>query len=240
LFRQFTDPQTEIMGGSSIESQKAHIETFDAWKEHCDLPRLETDLVLLEILRDTHPQYHITQTSSYACDLLGFAKAGHATATIDDNDTRYNASRYYRPSPGPRMLKKPGTLVDAVKFGRWLYTWEEKEYILYQADYGAARPHQMSFILSPRDGNETQERYHPATDALLLAVGTWSTALHDEIYVFDNGVWIKDKALWKSVQDASWDEVILNREMKANLIDDIQGKLSRPSLLPTNFLSIYD
>jgi transitional endoplasmic reticulum ATPase len=126
------------------------------------------------------------------------------------------------------MLKKPGTLVDAVKFGRWLYTWEEKEYILYQADYGAARPHQMSFILSPRDGNETQERYHPATDALLLAVGAWSTALHDEIYVFDNGVWIKDKVLWKSVQDASWDEVILNREMKANLIDDIQGKLSLP------------
>ena len=123
------------------------------------------------------------------------------------------------------MLKKPGVLIDNVRFGRWLYTWEDKDYILYQADYGAARPHQMFFLLSPRDEDDTEGRYHSATDALLTAVGAWSTELHDEIYVFDNGIWIKDKDLWKSVQDASWDEVILNREMKTNLINDIQGML---------------
>jgi SpoVK/Ycf46/Vps4 family AAA+-type ATPase len=76
------------------------------------------------------------------------------------------------------------------------------------------------FILSPRD--DDTER-HSAADELLMAIGAWSAVLHDEIYVFDNGCWTKSHELWESIQGSSWDEVILNPEMKANLIQDIQG-----------------
>lgn len=49
-------------------------------------------------------------------------------------------------------------------------------------------------------------------DQLLLAVGAWSAQLHDEVYVFDDGYWQKNSKLWESVQDASWEEVILDRK----------------------------
>jgi transitional endoplasmic reticulum ATPase len=76
------------------------------------------------------------------------------------------------------------------------------------------------FILSPRD--DDAER-HTAADELLMAIGAWSAVLHDEIYVFDNGCWSKSHELWESIQGSSWDEVILNPDMKANLIQDVQG-----------------
>lgn len=56
-----------------------------------------------------------------------------------------------------------------------------------------------------------------------MAVGVWSSELHNEIYVFDDGRWRKDQDLWTSVQGASWDDVILNPTVKANLAGHVQG-----------------
>jgi len=41
--------------------------------------------------------------------------------------------------------------------------------------------------------------------------------------VFDQGMWQKDKELWKSVQKATWDDVILEEDRKTSLIKDIDG-----------------
>jgi len=41
--------------------------------------------------------------------------------------------------------------------------------------------------------------------------------------VFDNSHWQKSRELWKAVNGSSWDDVILDPEMKRNLIEDVQG-----------------
>jgi len=66
------------------------------------------------------------------------------------------------------------------------------------------RPIRLHFILSPRLRGVAKES---ATDELLMAVGAWTTELHEEVYVFDSGYWCKNEELWKSVKGASWDEV---------------------------------
>ena len=38
------------------------------------------------------------------------------------------------------------------------------------------------------------------TRELLLTVGLWGVALHDEILVFNQGFWQKDHALWAELQ----------------------------------------
>jgi transitional endoplasmic reticulum ATPase len=85
------------------------------------------------------------------------------------------------------------------------------------------QPTKLFNVLSPRAEVRTSERKHYATDAPLFAVGKWSTKLHDEVYVFDDGHWSKNNELWESVQDCLWDVVILNKDMKSNLIADAQG-----------------
>ena len=57
------------------------------------------------------------------------------------------------------------------------------------------QPTKLLNVLSPRAEVGTRERKHHATDALLFAVGKWSTELHGEIYVFDDGHWSKNNDL---------------------------------------------
>jgi len=196
---------------------------FQGWVQHSDRSREDSELVAFQSLRNAHPEYHVTRTAPSKCDLLGYARAGHATATRDD-DELFDALRAYQ-EPGSRMEKKPGVLADQVKFGRWSYTWKQKNYIVYEVEFHVTfmPPKKLLYVLSLRSPDSKPSMYHAATDELLLAAGAWSTDLHEEIYVFDDAHWTKDKELWKSVQDASWDEVILNPDMKTNLIKDVQG-----------------
>jgi transitional endoplasmic reticulum ATPase len=202
----------------------SHKKSFNFWKEHNSECRTNTELVTHEFLHEAHPEHHITRVNPEGCDLLGYAAAGYATAT-PENDIGYDATRTYR-APGPRLEKKPGKLEDDVKFGRWSYTWQKNDYILYEIGYQQPillRPVTWLFVLSPHSHEAIKNGNHAATDDLLLAVGEWTKELHEEIEVFDDAHWRKDKELWKSVQNASWDEVILDPTMKANLIQDVQS-----------------
>ena len=86
-----------------------------------------------------------------------------------------------------------------------------------------AQPTKLFYILHPRSESHIIDGHCQETDALILSAGKWSSQLHDEIFVFDNGYWAKSKELWKSVSGASWTDVILSPAMKQNIIDDVQG-----------------
>jgi transitional endoplasmic reticulum ATPase len=108
---------------------------------------------------------------------------------------------------------------------RFQYTWENKEFIVYYVKW--QNPFESMakwfYVLHPRAGSEIVDGHCAATDALVLAAGKWTSQLHDEIFVYDNGYWEKSKELWKSVEGASWDDVVLNPEMKKNLIEECRA-----------------
>jgi hypothetical protein len=49
-----------------------------------------------------------------------------------------------------------------------------------------------------------------AARELILNAGLWNNNLHDEIWVYNQGFWQKDYALWQSIQTADWKDVILD------------------------------
>ncbi|KAH6669811.1 P-loop containing nucleoside triphosphate hydrolase protein [Halenospora varia] len=218
------------MASSDILS---HTQAMSNWHEHTKASKKDTEFTVLTFLRETHPDYHVIRTDASSCDLLGYAAAGFAKA-VPDNDDTSDTSRIYK-EPSARLLKKPGILRDSMKFGRYTYTWNDKTYLVYKCQYfeRSVGVKKLLFVLSPKGAawiGGKVERNHPNTDALLLSAGKWSTELHNEIYVFDNAYWSKDKELYKSVQDSSWDDVILNKQMKDNLIDDVQGFFDNQAL----------
>jgi transitional endoplasmic reticulum ATPase len=81
----------------------------------------------------------------------------------------------------------------------------------------------LFYILHPRSATNVVDGHCLETDALLLAAGKWTSQLHNEIFVFDNGHWEKSTELYKSVAGASWSDVILSPDMKQGLIEDVQG-----------------
>lgn len=202
---------------------EAHTKSFSSWTEQNGKARVDVELSTLELLRAAHPGRHVTRSLSSKCDLRGYAKAGFAAATAD-SFSDYDATRFYK-APGPRLDKKPGELVDTVRFGRFIYDWQDNHFIVYEVSYTDRflRHIKLVYVIAPPSEGAAIQMHHPATDALLLAAGEWTRELHEEVYVFDNAEWKKDKELYKSVQGASWDDVILDPGMKVALIRDIQG-----------------
>ncbi|EOO02299.1 putative proteasome-activating nucleotidase protein [Phaeoacremonium minimum UCRPA7] len=205
---------------ASIES---HSKSFASWREANGKTRLDLELSALGMLREAYPNHHVTRTLASKCDLLGYAKAGFAVAT-PDNLSEYDATRIYK-APGPRLEKKAGEIVNNSKFFRYKYEWQEHQLVVYDVSYvdRYLRNIKLLFVIVPLSSEEMTQMHHPTTDALLLAAGEWTRELHEEVYVFDNAEWKKDKDLFKSVKGSSWDDVILDPAMKAALVRDVEG-----------------
>ena len=180
-----------------------------------DAPQTNSDLVIAEALRKTYPHLHLTISSTYGVNYLSFAASGQATAVpVDGDDTVISSLKWtsYAP-PAKRMDGGKGALGESIQFGKYLYTWNGKEYLLYiiigmQGDFSIRN----SYLLGP-----TKED----TEGLMLAAGHYANELHDEILVFDEGYWEKSKGLWKSVENSTWDDVILDEGMKKAIMGEI-------------------
>ncbi|KAK4647346.1 uncharacterized protein QC761_124650 [Podospora bellae-mahoneyi] len=77
------------------------------------------------------------------------------------------------------------------------------------------------------------DKLEDETDELLLVAGKWTKEMHDEIWVFDNQQWMKDKELYRSVLGASWDDVILDPSIKSSLAQDVEPFFNNQSLYKT-------
>jgi transitional endoplasmic reticulum ATPase len=122
--------------------------------------------------------------------------------------------------------------VQIANSGRFQYTWQDKEFLIYFSKW--TDPWEGSvkrfYVLHPRAGGDVVGGHCAATDALVLAAGKWTSQPHEEVYVYDNGYWEKSKELWTAIEGASWEDVILDPEMKKGLIEDVQGFFDNQSL----------
>lgn len=196
-------------------STKARDNVYNSFTHVFSAPQTNSDVVIAEALRKTYPDLHLTISSSYNADYLGFAASGQATAVPIDSDDAVTANlkwKFYAP-PLKRMDGGEGALGEDIQFGKYLYTRDGKEYLLYiilgmQADI----PIENSYLLGPSKED---------TESLLLAAGHYASELHDEILVFDGGYWQKSRQLWESVEHSTWDEVILDEGMKKAIMGEI-------------------
>lgn len=167
---------------------------------------------MVAAIRKAHPELHLTTSDS--CNYLGFAAAGQATAISIDSDgstpSNLTWKEYY--APARRLDGGPGGLADDVQFGKYMYTWQEKEFILYVVHSSYPYRTTINYLLGP--AKET-------TEACMLAACQYSNELHDQVWVFDKGRWQKSSELWQSVKHASWDDVILDEGMKKSIMQEI-------------------
>lgn len=199
---------------------------YDTFYHNSTAPRTNTNIVLVSALRKQYPDLHLTITSTWSSDLLGFAAGGHAIAipsSTSDEPSSHDLSssnalpsdlkwRRYIPPP-KRDSSSSGFLADVIKFGRFTYSWASHTYILYNIVGGhSSYDEELTYLL----GSSAQ-----ANDDLILAAGSFWNQLHDEILVFDNGYWQKSHKLWESVQNSTWEDVILDPSMKKSIIGEV-------------------
>ena len=204
-------------------------DVFHQYKKHCGAARVNTDLAIIQAIRDSHPDTNVTCINAYACELVDFAKAGHGTTTLKHEKDNYQARRKYRPPP-TRLDGGVGTLEHKIDFGFYEAEFFGHSFQFYRASWKERYSYEMRYlILSPKSSADANGNT-AEIDELLLAASKWTSELHDEIYVFDAGMWTKNQHLWAAVQNSSWDDVILDPNMKETLISDVQNFFDSRSL----------
>lgn len=188
-----------------------------AYYDQATAPRVNTDIVVVNALRAEYPQLHLTVAPQGGCDLLAYAAAGFAGVAPIDKEQDRLAWKIFA-APARRLNGEHGVLLDNVHFGKFLIDWNKREFVVYIANgRDGTLPYGITinqYILSSSI---------EATNNLLLACGSWSTDLHNEIWVFDGGRWQKSAELWQSVQKARWEDVILDEDMKKSVIKDVEN-----------------
>ena len=211
----------------TAEANRNVLRMFDSHDGHACAKRVETASQILYNLRIRYnDDYHITEVSEARVNLSEYAATGKATLTLDTENSTFNATRKWN-SVGEGIEKKlhPGKLDDDYRMARFKLEFEEKEFLVYYFVWkDMLEPKQsMYYILYPRTSTNVDGGHCKETDELILKVGKWTSQLHEEIFVFDDGHWDKSKELYKSVHGSSWEDVILDPAMKQNLIEDVQG-----------------
>lgn len=94
----------------------------------------------------------------------------------------------------------------------------------WETEYSQVRNH---YILYPRSQGDVINGRSQTVDNLITAATQRLSEIKEEIWVYDRGYWSKNHKLWKNVQGCKWENVILNDEMKLQLISDIRGFFDR-------------
>ncbi|SLM35966.1 P-loop containing nucleoside triphosphate hydrolase [Lasallia pustulata] len=222
---QGTSTPTDMDPFTFVSNPETVDQVYTDFERHSNAHRVDTDATLASSIRARHPDMVLTIASYYSCDLLAFAAAGHAETEQDPSDTGSLTLRHYDGPPN-RLDGGRGTLSDEIKFAKFLYRWHKHDFVLYFVEGDESSDGRIksskSYVLQRPEGDETVRSKGAATDQLISAAAEWGLQLHDEILVYDS-YWRKDANLWKSVQNADWNDIILNEEMKHEVIRDVEG-----------------
>ena len=168
---------------------------------------------LLAALRREYPDLCVTVTLAGNVNLLAFAALGYAVAELDTKTDGIQRLRYFLSGNDRRGI--PDQLAEARTFAKYHYRWGTEHFIIYVITEGF---NTFNYILKEPAEGETILSQPSVTDALINAAGK-ALKLDDRyIYVYD-GYWSANRKLWDEVQKASWDDVILDEDMKKTLID---------------------
>ena len=194
-------------------------------RSHFSKSGILKNIGIVDVLRKWHPNHSVTQTPK-STGILKLAKAGYADATLDTGIDFY-ASRIYKPATNDQ--KGTGRLKDKLEFGRYKYRWENQNFQVYVADYWETEYSHVKnhYILYPRSQGDVIDGRSQTVDNLITAATQRLSEIKEEIWVYDRGYWRKNQKLWNNVQGCKWENVILNGEMKLQLISDIEGFFDR-------------
>ncbi|KAJ3736527.1 P-loop containing nucleoside triphosphate hydrolase protein [Lentinula guzmanii] len=202
------DDMTEI----TLNSVRKENDTFySKWTEQASAKHVDAVLSASEALRKLYPKHSMVTTTDSRLHPIAFPGVQVVPLEHDPLVATLGFVPLSRSS-----APVPGVLTSRIIAGGFKLTWQNEEFILHVVQYPSGFTFgTQSFIL--HEGSEEPSRQ------LLLACGLWSQAIHNEIWVFNQGFWQKDGVLWDSIQQADWKDVILKDKFKKAFQKDIYG-----------------
>lgn len=196
-----------------------------AFFENASAPRVNTDLHVYEAIKAAHPDVEVIDTDARNINIIRYisftgdgslqpaAESGSISKEKHPVPNSLNWS-YYIPRRR-RLDGGNGTLTVEPIFDKLIVKWHGHEFLVYIVDARdgtALYPQKRQYVLT----SDAAAAY-----TFLKTVGSWQNVLHDEIWVFDQGYWQKDAALYQAIQKSDWNDIILPEELKEDLLNTI-------------------
>lgn len=155
----------------------------------------------------------VIETGSMLFDFEGFAQAGHC-AISDKPELHTQRVLWWHPDyPVTRLIENGWVII------HWQGYELEVVKLAWQA--GPYSRETRCWVIAG-----TQE----IAEQFIAAACEWSHTIREELLVFMDGCWQKDRELYGAVQRAEWDDLILADELKAEIRDDLLHFLSSERL----------
>ena len=192
---------------------------YEAYRAHTSGQRNDTNSIIQATLLAQYPSHSLTSTT---CDLIRYAEADHAAATLTDDAHPTLRSLDFQPAARRTSDgSSAGTLKETIVFGRYDYLWQDNRFQVFVVQ---GKCDTRYYVLSQASNKEGERRTGSVTaEALVRAASLWFVQSNKEVWVYDQGRWHKDKELWRVAQDARWEDVILDEDMKTAIMRDVTG-----------------
>lgn len=153
-----------------------------------------------------HEGKHTLRSDDYEFDVQAFAEAGHCVISAHDSVFTHINTRWDSDDNEQRRF-----LVD----GWFAVEWQSQEYDLLVLTYPTGFNNtRICWLASP-----TAE----AAEAFMKAVVMWNHEAHSEVLVFEDDMWHKDARLFKSIKNATMENLILASGLKEEILRDLQS-----------------
>jgi hypothetical protein len=177
--------------------------------DHFRSPIDHTEYTLVRSIIQLHPgMQHIVSTENIP--LSGYLKAQGVPTKLTDQLRSYHFDH----------LKDEVT--SSVKIGLSEFQWSDVDFIVYKFTWSDVAGLHVMYILLFHGVGEDDTKKRKVGEDLLNCAYKWNLGLKDEIFVFSDGQWFKDKNLWSSIQSANWDSLVLDADFKAGLKRDTE------------------
>ncbi|KAG8218670.1 P-loop containing nucleoside triphosphate hydrolase protein [Butyriboletus roseoflavus] len=190
---------------------------YERWVDQSSAKHAAPELIAADALRKMYPGYSLVVSDDYGLtNLLALPDIRIHPSDSDKAELEQVSNVVFTPISRRIAGKVAGSLVDRVILGSYEITWNESDFVVHITQFQNGNfIKTVHFIL--HDGPE-----QPARDLVLTAC-LYTEQTHDEVWVFNQGIWSKNAALWIEIKDSSWDDVVMKEESKKMLQKDIYG-----------------
>ncbi|KAK9235721.1 P-loop containing nucleoside triphosphate hydrolase protein [Lipomyces kononenkoae] len=185
---------------------------------------VNTHYRFFQSVKKQHPNSQILSLQDISFNLYGYLESQNITIDSVGSATQHTVLERRpqgrrHPFHGPMMVDEDGEqlsvpLSTTLKNGVIQAEYSSTHFTVYDFNWidSHERMRAMFLVFEGADDN--------AGKALVQDVYRWMETLKDEIWVFDEGHWQKDKDMYRDVQSADWRNIVLDSKMLQDLQRD--------------------
>ena len=179
--------------------------------EHLGARGQNIEFIVAQKFKDAHPDMQQLAVLDMALPLAAFLKAHNVDVKVTEKHRTFS------------FYHSGNKLVSQLKMGMSEFSWAGTDFIVYKVTWcDSVLGVQVMYMLHFKaEGKDTAEK-DKVGEELLTTAYKWDQDPKEEIYVFEDGHWSKDKKLWDAIQIAQWDNLVLDNEFVSGLKRDTE------------------